>query len=387
LTVASQEKEASRRAVSLLTRSERLLSLDAFRGITIAGMILVNNPGTWRHTYGPLRHVEWNGWTTADLIFPFFLFIVGVAITLSLGESVRRGARPRALWPKVLRRTAIIFGLGIFLNGFPFFHWATIRIPGVLQRIALCYCLASIIMLTTDVEGQAATAAALLIGYWLVMKLVPVPGHGAGDLLERGDNLAAYVDQALLHGHMLRNRWDPEGVLSTFPATATTLAGVLTGHWLRSSRTPLERVVGLFVVGNIAIVLGLIMDAWIPINKSLWTSSFVVFTTGMALQLLAMCYWLIDVQGYRVWAKPFVIYGTNPLLAYLLSSLMDKALMSWVVTRPDGLGVVLKTYIFERFFLPIASRSHASFLYALLYTLLWLGLMAILYRRRIFVKI
>lgn len=365
---------------------ERLVSLDAFRGITIAGMILVNNPGAWRHAYAPLRHVEWNGWSATDLIFPFFLFIVGVAITLSLGEALRRGAPGKVLFVKVVRRSVIIFGLGLFLNGFPFFEWETLRIPGVLQRIALCYFFASVVVLTTRERGQAMAAVLLLIGYWLLMVLVPLPGVGAGRL-ERGANVAGYVDQMLLRGHMLRLHWDPEGVLSTLPAIATTLAGVLTGHWLRSPRSPLERVTGLFVAGNFAVLTGLLMGIWFPINKNLWTSSFVVFTAGMALILLGMCYWLIDVRGYRRWAKPFVIYGTNPLLAYLLSTLMDKAMLSIVVTADDDSRVVLKQYLFERYFLPLASRAHAALLYAVLYVLLWLGLMAILYRRRIFVKI
>lgn len=366
--------------------AERLVSLDAFRGITIAGMILVNNPGAWQHGYASLRHTEWNGWSATDLIFPFFLFIVGVAITLSLGEALRRGAPGRVLFAKVVRRSLIIFGLGLFLNGFPFFDWETLRIPGVLQRIALCYFAASVIVLSTRERGQAMTAAVLLIGYWVLMALVPVPGHGAARL-DRGANLASYIDQMLLRGHMLRPRWDPEGLLSTLPAIATTLAGVLTGHWLRSPRSPLERVTGLFVVGNFAVLTGLLMGIWFPINKNLWTSSFVVFTAGMALVLLGMCYWLIDVRGYRRWAKPFVIYGTNPLLAYLLSTLMDKAMLSIVVTADDGSRVVLKRYLFENYFLSLASRAHAALLYAVLYVLLWLGLMAILYRRRIFVKI
>ena len=365
---------------------ERLVSLDAFRGITIAGMILVNNPGAWRHAYAPLRHAEWNGWSATDLIFPFFLFIVGVAITLSLGEALRRGAPGKVLFVKVVRRSVIIFGLGLFLNGFPFFEWETLRIPGVLQRIALCYFFASVVVLTTRERGQTMAAVLLLIGYWLLMVLVPLPGVGAGRL-ERGANVAGYVDQMLLRGHMLRLHWDPEGVLSTLPAIATTLAGVLTGHWLRSPRSPLERVTGLFVAGNFAVLTGLLMGIWFPINKNLWTSSFVVFTAGMALILLGMCYWLIDVRGYRRWAKPFVIYGTNPLLAYLLSTLMDKSMLSIVVTADDDSRVVLKGYLFERYFLPLASRAHAALLYAVLYVLLWLGLMAILYRRRIFVKI
>ena len=349
-------------------------------------MILVNNPGAWRSVYAPLQHARWNGWTPADLIFPCFLFIVGVAITLSIGARVRRGDGRWQLVLKIVRRTLIIFALGIILNGFPCFDWSTLRIPGVLQRIAACYLFACIVVLTMDVRGQAVTTVVLLAGYWAVMKLVPLPGHGAG-LLRPGHNLAAYLDTAVLHGHLLHHRWDPEGILSTAPATATTLAGVLTGHWLRAERTPLARLLGLFIAGNVCLLLGMIMNIWFPINKNLWTSSYAVFTAGMALDFLGVCYWLIDIRQYRRWATPFVIYGTNAILAYMLSTLMTKVLILWRVTQPDGVKLALRRYIFENYFLSVASPLNASLLYAIVYVLFWLGITAILYRRRIFIKI
>jgi predicted acyltransferase len=367
-------------------QAERLLSLDVFRGLTIAAMILVNNPGAHGHVYAPLEHATWNGCTPTDLVFPFFLFIVGVAMTFSLGRRRSRGDVQRKLFSKVVRRTLIIFALGIVLNGFPFFNWSTLRIPGVLQRIAVCYFFAALVMLTMDPRGQAATTVGLLLGYWAMMKLVPIGGHPAGGL-GPGRNLAAYIDNALLHGHLLHQRWDPEGILSTAPAIATTLCGVLTGHWLRSSRRPAERVVVLFVAGNVALILGLVMGRWFPINKSLWSSSYVLFTAGAALNVLGMCYWLIDIRGYQRWAIPFIIFGTNALLAYVLSSLTATALMTWMVRMPDGSQEFVRTYIFQRFFLPLASPHAASLLYAVTYTLLWLGIMALLYRQRIFVKI
>ncbi len=349
-------------------------------------MILVNNPGTWRPVYAPLQHAEWNGCTPTDLIFPFFLFIVGVAITLSFGgQAAARDAK----WPllgKILRRTLIIFCLGLLLNGFPYFDWSEIRIPGVLQRIAACYLFASVVVLSMGVRGQAVTTFLLLAGYWIAMEFVPVPGHRAG-LLRPGHNLAAYVDNWVMQGHLLHHHWDPEGILSTAPATATTLAGVLTGHWMRSARTPLGRLSGLFIAGNLCLVLGLIMDVWFPINKSLWSSAYVVFTAGMALNFLGMCYWLVDIRHYRRWATPFVIYGTNAILAYMLSTLMGKAMILWRVTRPDGSRVILRRYIVEKFFLPWSSPINASLLYAIAYVLFWLGMTAILSRRRIFIKI
>src|SRR2546423_3420677 len=217
----------------------RLRSLDAFRGLTIAAMVLVNNPGTWMAVYAPLTHARWHGLTPTDVIFPFFLFIVGVAIPLS---------RPTV--GRVLRRAAIIFALGLVLNGLPRFDWATIRIPGVLQRIAVCYLVAALLFLTTSWRRQAITTAALLLGYWAAMMLVPVPGHGRGDLGPEG-NLAAWIDRALLGPHVLRltRVYDPEGILSTLPAVATTLLGVLTGRWLKSDRAPLVITAGMVLAG------------------------------------------------------------------------------------------------------------------------------------------
>lgn len=349
-------------------------------------MILVNNPGTWRSVYAPLQHADWDGCTPTDVIFPFFLFIVGVAVSLSFAAWTRQGGTRSKLFLKIVRRTLIIFALGIVLNGFPAFDWSEMRIPGVLQRVAACYFLASIVVLTLNVRGQTATALMLLIGYWAAMKLLPIPGHRVG-ILKPGRNLGAYIDTALLHGHLLHRRWDPEGILSTLPATATTLAGVLTGHWLRLSKSPFLRLSGLFVAGNLCVFLGLVMDPWFPINKSLWTSSYVLFSAGMALNCLGMCYWLVDIRQYRRWATPFIIYGTNPILAYMLSTLMAKAMILWRVTRPDGSKVILRRYIFESAFLPLASPINASLLYAIAYVLFWLGIMAVLYRKRIFIRI
>ena len=365
---------------------QRLLALDALRGIAIAGMILVNNPGTWREVYWPLRHAEWDGWTPADLIFPFFLFIVGVAITLSLAQSIERGADRHRLVVKMLRRTLTVFSLGIILNGFPRFDWSVLRIPGVLQRIALCYCAASIAVLTLRVRGQSLVAAALVIGYWAAMAFLPFPGRAAGSLTPE-NNLAAYVDRALLRGHLLFDDWDPEGLLSTLPAIATTLGGVLAGQWLRSVRTRSERALGLFAGGFGVLAAGLLLSVWWPINKNLWSSSFAVFSTGAALTLFALCYWLIDVRGYRRWAVPFAAYGTNPIVAYVLSSLLAKVLLLWMVPGPGGARVPFQEYAFDALFLRVAAPINASLLYAVVYVLFWLGITAFLYRQRIVIKV
>ena len=364
----------------------RLVSLDAFRGIAMAGMILVNNPGTWRSVYWPLRHASWNGCTPADLIFPFFLFTVGVAVALSIAPSAKRGQSRWGLVVKTLRRGLTIFGLGVFLNGFPRFDLSVLRIPGVLQRIALCYVCASIAVLTLRARGQSLSATILLFGYWAMMSLIPVPGH-TGRGLTPDVNLAASIDRALLRGHLLHDRWDPEGLLSTLPAVGTTLFGVLTGHWLRSAPTASRCALGPCVGGGVAVVGGLAMGVWFPINKGLWTSSYAVFTAGVALILFATCYWLIDVRGYRSWAVPFIVYGTNSIVAYVLSSLMAKVLLLWTIRGADGSRIPLQQYLFEAVFLRLARPLNASLLYAVAYVILWLGITGFLYRRRIIIKI
>ncbi|HEX8889626.1 MAG TPA: heparan-alpha-glucosaminide N-acetyltransferase domain-containing protein, partial [Pyrinomonadaceae bacterium] len=317
--------------------SGRMLSLDVFRGITIAGMVLVNNPGTWSSIYWPLEHAEWNGWTPTDLIFPFFLFIVGISTTLAFARRVAQGDNQADLLKKVFKRAAIIFGLGLLLNGFPYYHLADIRIAGVLQRIAVCYLIASIIFIKTNWRTQAIIAGALLLIYWFLMTVVPVLIFGAADLSKEG-NLAAHVDRWLLGPHIWKGGvvYDPEGLLSTIPAIATTLCGILTGHWLRSRRSQLEKVGGLFFAGACAVVVGWAWHFFFPINKSLWTSSYVVFTAGMALELLAVCYWLVDIKGYKRWSKPFVIFGVNALALFVFSGLLAR--LMGIIKLPSGDG-------------------------------------------------
>jgi predicted acyltransferase len=364
----------------------RLTSLDAFRGLTVAGMVLVNNPGSWGSIYWPLEHAEWSGWTPTDFVFPFFLFIVGVSITLSFARRVEKGDDQWDLFKNIVRRTVIIYGLGFFLQGFPFFHLHTIRIPGVLPRIAVCYFFASLIFLKTRWRTQAVIAGMLLVIYWVIMKTIPAPGFVAGDL-SRAGNLAAFVDRSVLAGHTWKPDYDPEGLLSTIPAIATVLCGVLTGHWLRSSRTALEKVVGLFVAGMAGVVVGWALDPWFPINKALWTSSFVIFTAGMALELLALFYWLIDVKGIKRWAQPFIIYGVNALAVFVLSGVAARLMGLWKIPRADGSKGNLQLFLYEHLFLSWAQPINASLAFAISYVLLWLFLMWLLYRKNIFIKV
>ena len=356
----------------------RLVSLDVFRGITIAGMVLVNNPGTWSSIYWPLEHAAWHGWTPTDLVFPFFLFIVGVSITLAFARRVEEGSVKRDLYLKVIKRTAIIFGLGLFLNGFPYFQLGTIRIAGVLQRIAICYLVASLIFLTTKARTQLLIAVALLIIYCIVMTRFAAPGYAPGDLSKEG-SLASFIDRGLLGQHIWKQGkvYDPEGLLSTIPAVVTTLLGILTGHWLRSERSRFEKVVGMFVAGAVCVALGWAWNPFFPINKALWTSSYVLFTAGLALQFLALCYWLIDIHGYRRWAWPFEVFGVNALALFVGSALMVKLMALFKV----------QGWIFRNAFLSWASPINASLAYAIAFILLWLFLMWLLYRKRIYIKV
>ncbi len=363
----------------------RLDSLDAFRGITIAGMILVNNPGSWSNVYIPLLHASWHGWTPTDLIFPFFLFIVGVSITFSLKKQLSVHDR-KFVYIKIFRRTLILFGLGLFLNGFPYFNLETIRIPGVLQRIAIVYCVSSLIAMNTQLKTQAWITAGLLFLYWGIMKLIPVPGFGAGDLSVEG-NLAAYVDNHLLHGHLWREHWDPEGILSTIPAIATGLSGVLIGHLLNSNKDRKDITAWMFVIGWIAIIVGLFWGIFFPINKSLWTSSYVVFTSGAALQFLGFCYYLMDVKEMKRWANFGIIYGRNAITVFVLSGLVAKMLYLIKLPGADGNTISLKGWIYNNAFLSIAEPINASLIFAIVNILFWLGIMAILDYKRIYIKI
>lgn len=363
--------------------AQRLVSLDVFRGITIAGMVLVNNPGTWEHIYWPLEHAQWHGWTPTDLVFPFFLFIVGVAIALAFGTRVETGGSKRELYLKVIKRSLIIFAIGLFLNAFPRFNFEVLRIPGVLQRIAVCYLLASLIFLNTRVAMQIAITIGLLILYCVLVNYIPAPGYAAGDLTKEG-SLPSFIDRVVFGKHVWSQAkvYDPEGLLSTIPALATTLIGALTGQWLRTEKTRYEKVAGMFVVGAVCTALGWAWNAFFPINKALWTSSYVLFTGGLALQFLSLCYWLIDIKGYRKWARPFEIFGVNAIALYVGAGIMAD-LFGLIRVQGTPLGA----WIYDHAFASWLSEINASLAFAITFVLVWLGLMWILWRRRIFLKV
>lgn len=409
-----------------LPGSGRLMSLDVFRGVTIASMILVNNPGS-AHIYAPLQHAEWHGWTFTDTVFPFFLWIVGVAIPLSVSRRLELGQDRRALLWHAVRRAAIIFGLGFFLNSLTFLvdgslgrlgftdwvhnYLTHVRLPGVLQRIAICYLVAMMIFLRTGVRGQIRWLVGLLAGYWLLMAFAPFPVNVHGQarfvsgLLEKGDNFSAYVDNLVLNGPVIGTHvwkgtrtWDPEGIVSTLPAIATCLFGILAGHLLRARRPAAERVAWLMVAGALLAWLGLVMDLALPINKALWTSSYAVFMAGLAMLCMGVYYWFIDVKGCRTFARPFAIYGMNAITVFVLAGVLGR-LLSIEIKHPSlpEKTIRLQAWLFEKCYAPFAkpetalfglpvSPEIASLLWALTYVLLLYLVAWAMYRRNWFVK-
>ncbi len=365
----------------------RLVSLDAFRGATIAFMILVNTPGDGRHVYAPLQHAEWHGWTPTDVVFPSFLWIVGVAMTLSMGRSLASGASRAHLLIHAMRRAAILFVLGVLVYVYPAFDLGTQRILGVLQRIAICYLIAAAIYLTTGIRGQLAWIAGLLTVYWLLMAFVPVPGYGPGRLDVEG-NFAHYVDRLVLGSHNYRSTrtWDPEGIVSTLPAIATALFGIMAGHILRLKRTLAERTTWLFVAGNLLIAAGLVCDHWLPINKKLWTTSFSLFMAGLDFVLFAIFLWLVDGRGYKSVVKPLVIMGMNAIVVYLASEFLDEA-FGWIRWTSEGHTITLHRWIFDNGFARWLPRMDASLLYAIVYTLVIYLFAWAMYRRGWFVRV
>ena len=367
----------------------RLASLDAFRGFTIASMILVNSSGDTGAVYSPLSHADWNGWTFADTVFPSFLFIVGVSLVFSFAKQEEKGISNSAFMVRILKRTIILFALGLFINIFSEFSLSDVRIPGVLQRIALCYFFASLIVLKAGLRGCILWLIGLLASYWLMMRLIPIPGIGAG-VLEPGQNFAAWVDSHFLSGHMWSyycGEWDPEGIASTIPAIATTLFGVLTGQWLKSSLPERRKVTGMVCAGLVLLIAGYILDRWLPINKNIWTSTFSIFMAGVALVCLAFFHWLIDIADFSRWAKPFIILGLNPITVYVLSQVSDTTL--WVLNPVMSFahGINYELYLCKSFHTSIVKPETVALLHPLLIILFMYLIAWIMWRKRLFIKI
>lgn len=381
---------------SILQQSPtRLLSLDVFRGLTVAAMILVNNPGSWSHVYAPLRHAEWHGCTPTDLIFPFFLFIVGVSISYSFGSKKTYLSHSKLIIT-ALKRALILFGLGLFLNLFPKVFtepieaFQTVRIPGVLQRIAIVFFITAVIFVKTNPKTQLKLLIGILLAYWAMMSLIPVPGVGFANL-EKETNLGAWLDRTLLtEAHLWRSAktWDPEGILSTLPAVGTGLFGVLIGSWLkRKDREESVKISWMFSVGTLAVILGLIWDLCFPINKALWTSSFVLYAGGLASIGLALCYWLIDVQAYKKGTTPFVVYGVNAITVFFLSGLIPRILNMIKFNMPDGTILNAREWLYQSFYSPYFTPINASLAGAVTFVLIWLGILWWMYSRKIIIKV
>ncbi len=368
--------------------NDRLLSLDVFRGMTVAAMILVNNPGSWDSVYPPLLHAHWNGCTPTDMIFPFFLFIVGVSIHFAYRTKKSEGLGKKVFF-KILKRSLILFGLGIFLAWFPVFsleRLVIIRIPGVLQRISLVFFFCSLIYFTTDWLTQIRIALILLLGYFLLMTLVPVPDFGPANL-EPETNLAAWLDRLLLGGHLWTQSktWDPEGLLSTVPAIASGIIGMLTGQMFSNINDAGERVSWMFLTGAILIISGLAWGLIFPINKSLWTSSFVLYTGGIAMQFLAACHWLIDRLGFKRWSQPFVYYGTNAIFVFAASAILVKTLIRLKVDEEGK--VSWWSYLYSSLYASWLPPKIGSLLFAISLFVLFLIILWQMHKRNILIKI
>jgi predicted acyltransferase len=372
------------------TATTRMLSLDVLRGVTIAFMILVNNNG-W-HAYWPFEHTDWNGWTPTDMVFPTFLFLVGVTIVFSTESRLKRGDTPASIVPHIFRRFVILFVLGLFLAVFPLFHLSHIRIYGVLQRIALCYLVCGLLYLWARRAANQATIyigllVVLLVGYWALMRFVPVPGYGVPGrdipFLDKDANIVAWLDRHMHIGRLWEKTRDPEGLLSTFPAIGTTLLGMLTALWLRTNRTLQRKCARMLGAGLVLILLGQLWNPWFPINKKLWTSSFVLFMGGCSLVLWAFFMWLTEIKGWRKGTGFWLVFGMNAIASYAMSDLLAAPLWAIHVNPHTDLGY----WIYLHVFAPIHPPGVASLLYSIAFVLACWVPMFVLYRRKIFLKV
>ncbi|MCF7842545.1 MAG: DUF5009 domain-containing protein [Lentisphaeria bacterium] len=388
---------------------KRLLSLDVFRGLTVALMILVNNPGSWRHIYAPLRHASWHGWTPTDLVFPFFLFIVGVATSLSFSKHREKGEGRRDLTRKVIRRTILIFAFGLLLNGWPFGipfnaqmakewdiwfffrRWTDIRVFGVLQRIALAYFAAGLITLYLPrVRDRVFAALGFFALYEILMRAPLVAGWGAGDFSLQ-HNFVRWFDLLILgENHVWGGTgipFDPEGIISTLPAVVTTLLGVFVGDIIRKNQSHQEKLSSIFTMGVLLYFVGNLLSPWEPINKALWTCTYVLVTGGLAMIMVVFTSWIVDVKGWVKWAKPAIVFGSNPLVVFVGSGILARSmnLIRW--TTADGSVLSVKGFIYGNWIAPYFTPINASLTYAILNIVFWTAILWYLYVKRIFIKI
>ena len=365
-------------------------------------MLLVNTPGSWSAIHSPFRHAEWHGWTFADLIFPFFLFVVGVTTFLSIAALRKRGATEAQITARILKRGALILLIGLLVSSFPWFppeRIINMRIPGVLQRIGICYTIAALIALKTSIRTQVALAVTLLLGYWYVMVGIPVPGQpvDAPRLEPASATMAAWVDRLLLDGHLWAGTrtWDPEGILSTVPAIVSAMLGTLTAPLILASKPLNERLGRLALIGAALTATGLVWGLVLPINKNIWTSSYVLFAAGMAALALAFFMWGVERSAGRgeegkklpFWARPFATFGLNPLVAFVGSMLMARLIYSLIKVEQNGQVVPVQTAIYKAGFESWLAPVNASLLFAFSFVMLWLVILTLLERRNIVIKV
>jgi predicted acyltransferase len=370
-------------------RFQRLVSIDVLRGLTIAFMILVNNNGNNDLAYRALNHSPWNGCTPTDLVFPTFLFIMGISLVLSYMARIGRGEKRTTLLGHIFRRFVLLFFLGLVVNGFPYFHLATLRIYGVLQRIAVCYLLASLLLLVTRrVWVMIGLTVALLAGYWVLLRWVPVPGHGMPvrnfPFMDHDINLVAWLDRHIFPHRLYERTRDPEGLLSDLPAFASTLLGMLTAFWMRTARSQQAKAIGMAVAALLLLIAGYVWGFDFPINKKLWTSSYVLFAAGWSMLLLAISYSIIEIRNWRgSWTRPFLVFGMNAITAYVLSELLSSVVSVFHVNGHQS----FQEWSYSVIFKPIINPAFGSLLYSLAFVLVCFIPVWVLYRRKIFLKL
>jgi len=356
-------------------------------------MILVDNPGSDDLAYGPIKHADWNGWTCADFIFPSFLFLVGISMVFSFSARLQRGeSQTQILW-HAFERSLILIAIGLFVNASPLIglDLHTWRFEGVTQRIALCYFAAAILVLWSDRRGAFIAMCACMLGYWALLRFAPVPGFGVPGrdipFMEPDRNLAAWLDRRLFMGHLFDKTRDPEGILSTIPALATTLIGVLTGYWLRSEKSPSTKAIRMLYVGVLGLIAGELWNRWFPINKNLWTSSFVLFSGGFALVFLALLYWVLEIKQWRgAWTMPILVFGMNAIAGFVADSFVYGPGYSFTVKGPNG-PVAWHDAAQAKLVSLGAGAANASLLYSVGAVLFCWSLLWFLWRKRIFLKV
>ena len=386
---------------ALVSTPQRLLSLDVLRGLTIAFMIMVNNTGG-EGAWTEMRHADWNGFTATDLVFPTFLFVVGVSTVFSIEARLKRGdSRGKLAWHS-LRRAVVLFLLGIFVNGFPHYHLAHLRFYGVLQRIAVCYLIVSVLYIwDRRVWTKVALLFCVLIGYWILVRWVPVPGAGVPghdvSFLDKDQNIVAWLDRQLMPGHLYEdpaahNLRDPEGLLSDIPAVGTALLGLLAGMWLSGRRAVRTNALGLAIGAATCLATGYFWSIWFPLNKKMWTSSYVLVAAGWSLLLFALTYWAVEQRGWGKsgWSKrllwPWLVFGSNAIVAYIISDLLEGAI-GLVPFTASGHRYDALSYLYDHVFVPISDPGWRALAYSVFYALVCFLPVWLLYRRKIFVKV